>query len=1286
MSDYTSGKELKSYIETLRNKTNDMMDKSRQALSPLLDAQNKTLSETKTITSLITDINKLDTIENCVSPYEDLALTESHSNLFANSIIPSNAIIVSESRIILVDDGLLYLIDYDADLMKITNRSIHKMDGIWDICKDGAHITLVKGSDNTTPYIWLIPEYTDHLIMIYGDGLITEGELKYRSIPLPRECQIRDFKDSNHSIGMITDQFAFYFINNFNPLTDFFVENWEYVHTMFEMTCICDGNIYYLGAVKGEIYHLNTNSYSFEYVIDIYNERDYDAHFDAWYDNRDAYNPIIAMNYNRGRWTIVEKGNRLFSYAAWDELDTTLSGDLVSLELPADIYTAHITANKASSYDRIIIYGLDSELNAVAYSYRTSYEGIEKMDIDIAGVPQFTFIDIHYDRAVMLNLYEKVIAVEDYYDQDYIDEMVSNGTELSDLSHITLGMRVAAYEDFRYNFGSEFTPNFIPNCIVSGEDASIITGKCLATALYNIAITADQERWFFINIDPTIAINVQSIAYGNNTYVMCGLDTDHILISRNGYDWKGVMLPSGTMNLVSVTFNQIRNKFYIINHQGTMIISYDCNTQEITEIPILIDSIEKIIKITNLYHNIVITYETSDSVRKSCMTISNEYDINITNEFKDVSLYGLDGYVSDTMMLNDTTYMVFTTTEAYYDIEYSDIRKDAIIQCILQIPKTDPLFEQNVQIVDSSISHRYLDGFYNDTCNIAYFCDSVILSKSNDLYYLLHNDYRAPYDYITLCGKYRYIGTVCKQIAVHNNHIHKIHSIRDQFKNISYLMTSVEKEPMVRTSDVASNYMTSILYPYDIIEVTPPSDNTYTMGDKDTISIKISDQADEAGSIIYGDRYIKLNPNSRYGYMSEDGVSWIPLMLPNNRAGVWKDIAYGNGTYVILQYSNNLTSHIYFSNEVYPDQCTNWLSATIPSGTSGWYEVEYESGIFLSIATPSANMQGYIYSIDGSSWTWVGLDNTPTHIHRYIGNEICPYLLITTNGPAYLIDCANPTNPIKFYDPSSGSLQYKDMSLPLIQKLIGDNIYDNIFSPCHAIVQSIDQVSFIGKFDISTGTVESGDIQSIATLSENLNISRIYSFTDSNDYLISVYYDSSALNRIYILIDNFIPNVYVANEKTIKNLIIVDLPESINCDFGHPICYRDGKLLIGMTRTITIDMLVTIPSVVEGSFFIKAGDLHNQSLPFTPDHVFLFNGNSIKESSKFLLSEIHRDTDISLDGTSYRALTFFDNGGEVINHRVDSIDQIVTNGFIFMNETMNDRYINFTAIKENQYS
>lgn len=1289
MAIYTSGKELKDSVDELRNKTKEMLTSSREKLLPLLTVQNKSLSEFESMSSLITDINKLQVVDQCTSPYEDLNLSEFHSDLFANNVLPSDVIILNNNRIIFIDDGLLYITDYDEESTQIVNQRIYKIEAVWNLCKECSYVRLVKGQGkiNTEPYLWIVPSYSDYLIVIYGAGLSGSGDINHKIVELPRECKITDFKDGDGTIAMITDKFTYYYIENFDYMMTYYRTDWKCGYSHNELTCICDNNVKYLGSVKGDIYLFDTDTGAFNYVIDNFSEKDYFTHFDDYYINRDKYKPIIALGFHAGRWSLVVN-DTIYTTSVYDPEDKDLNSvdHFYPIQLPVSMSQAYIVANDLSDYDRSIVYGMDNNLNAVAFSFRSEDEEVIKIDIDSTTTPQFTFFSVSDHAAVMLNLYEEKVTIDSYYSQEFIDNMELNGDELYDLSHITLGMRIARYEGYEYTFEHEFTPNFIPNSIVSGEDATILIPKCNSDPIHNIALSVDQDHWFFLNIDPEVAINVQAIAYGNSTYVMCGLDSEFILVSTNGYQWRRITLHQ-KLDLVSITYNPIRKKFYMLPNNGGSVVVYDPESESVSTFQI--PKYENTIKIMSLYHNIIITYQDTEDV-KSIMTTSREYEAIDANPLKVISLYGMNGYIADAYTINDNAYLVYITNEQYYDSNvFSDIRNSAVIECVTQVSKTNALLDSPVQIVDSTIDHTYLNGYRNDVCNLTFFADSVFLSRSNPIYYLNHKDYRNPYEYINLCGKYRYIDTVCKQMAVHGKHIHKIHSYRNHFRNISYMMTTVEKEPMVKTSDVASSFVSSILYPHDIIETTPPSKNTFTLGDYHTLSVHLSEEESEPGPIILGkdDIYVRLNPSSMYGSISSDGNTWNPLMMPDSPTGVWKDIAYNRNTgyYAIICYFNSVSANIYYTNELYPDHNDNWLVGVVTKDgfpyENGWNEIESVGDYFVAISNIGLDNHSYIYSTIGDTWKMVTLPEAPLHIRKC--DKDGKHVIITTAKSAYLISATDIEKPVQFINANEEIQQYTDISIPYID-IINKAEYGyliRIETPWHAIAKLTNsEESVVGSINPSNH-----EFESIFSLDESTKLTNVYSFTDSLDYTISVFYDAFNVNKLYILVDNSLPNEYVVNDKSIKNLLEVEIPDGFVCNFNHLICYKNQKLVINGSRIMTIDLHITLPNMIEGCFYVDVEGMANQSLPFTPDHVFLFNANSPNEMSKFLLAEIHRDEFVKLDNAPCNSITLFDNGVAHVEERADVSTQIIENGFIFVNETMKDRYINFIAIKENQY-
>lgn len=100
-----------------------------------------------------------------------------------------------------------------------------------------------------------------------------------------------------------------------------------------------------------------------------------------------------------------------------------------------------------------------------------------------------------------------------------------------------------------------------------------------------------------------------------------------------------------------------------------------------------------------------------------------------------------------------------------------------------------------------------------------------------------------------------------------------------------------------------------------------------------------------------------LNNGNQIAY-SDDCVHWTSVGISDSSA--WRDLAYGNGTYVLTGVPlTNTTLYLKYSNNL-----TNWYNGT--QSTSGGFKITYGNGLFTQIALQ--NSAGG-YSSDGQSFT-----------------------------------------------------------------------------------------------------------------------------------------------------------------------------------------------------------------------------------------------------------------------------------------------------------------------------
>ena len=122
--------------------------------------------------------------------------------------------------------------------------------------------------------------------------------------------------------------------------------------------------------------------------------------------------------------------------------------------------------------------------------------------------------------------------------------------------------------------------------------------------------------------------------------------------------------------------------------------------------------------------------------------------------------------------------------------------------------------------------------------------------------------------------------------------------------------------------------------------------------------------------VCYGDKFVAVAQNGIYKLMySQDGETWIGDNSALSDTDGWKDIAYGNGTYVAVSTSAISTNPIRYST----DGGATWLAANQPplDVNNTWNGVCYGDGKFVAVSGGSASTDQIAYSTDGINWTSV---------------------------------------------------------------------------------------------------------------------------------------------------------------------------------------------------------------------------------------------------------------------------------------------------------------------------
>lgn len=1260
-----SGSEFHEKLLDLQEKTNKVISDSKAILEPMLTAQGATLSDGDDLSSIITDINKLKTIEHHINngDLEDMTFVE--PGLFSRTVLPSNVVMFSKTRSVFIEEGLLYIIDFDIDTLKIVNQRIYKIDPLWELA-DGNTLRLVKGDIG----IWAVPLQGNKIIGIYGDGLSGEGDIFYRNFTLWQDLEIHDFKEWNSCVAFISSENIYYRIDNIYELIDYGPESWLQYELLFNGSTICDGDIDYVASMNGEIYHLNLDTGEFKYVTDIKSEMDYENHMLDKKENPDDYLPILSLVKNGNRWSMIDKSNKLYTIESWTGND--FDEEFIIMELPVTLSQGTIIPNRSGSSERCIIFGFDDSYNAIALTFRTEFDSIEEISIGDDILPQLVSFAICDEGAVMIGLYEFTIKANDYFSEEEIDEY-----DLVDYNYTSMVMRMSAYTDYRYDFGPEFNPLFIPDQAASECNTTIITGKSAVSPLFNVAITDDHKHWDFVNISPDIAINVQDIASGDNTFVMAGLYSKYLLISNYGYDWERIQISDTEMSIISVAYNDFHNKFYALEYDGNRVVEFNPvdKSVRIIDIDIAGDVIEGE-KIMSFRHNLVMNFRVDDErITYITNSLENENDpfsegcsIKSNDIFMQNDEYaGIPAYVKDVFEVDDEVYVIYALEKQWDENGYSEYDRSLKTGLVMYYPK----YFREITCQDANINNT-VNQFvfpYDETQPITgmMYLNHIIIVHPQDKQYIASRGLsHAPMCYGgTRTGRYFGVVVNSKCGVTENGYIHLIQSHANKFTRIGYVMSSSQSYmPVVTNADLYHTKKAMQLQEYGMEESATEVDHN---GNIDVYNITYSKLQDvSCGPIIYGDRFVKLG-YSNIGYQSQDGINWTSFKMPNS--GQWRDIAYANGIYVAVLYMTNVYSEIWYSSDL-----VNWKKSNVLDLPYGWTRVISVLNTFILFAHTDNNFNGFVSSQNGIDWQITETPYPVTQASIVLVDTISSDFLIAIayawnkNGKMGLISIANDRNSteIEFQN----MLEGEDFSLPINSSLFAGVVVPQSGTNFYMLYAS-------GRI-FSTDSI--GNFIDAAQIAKN---PRAIAF--DNDYMSIVFIYSIGSSTAYISLSQINRN---AEDPADYNQLLtkIELPEPMTNDGDHNICYHDNKLYVGLSRPVIIDLVDTYPDIVEGSFLIGSGETHREELSFTPDHVFLFGAKTYSKSSKFLLAEIHNEDDVVIDGSEMSSITFYNNTLSSIGYRSDVGNKIITNGFTFVNNTLSDRHINFIAIKENHYT
>ena len=203
------------------------------------------------------------------------------------------------------------------------------------------------------------------------------------------------------------------------------------------------------------------------------------------------------------------------------------------------------------------------------------------------------------------------------------------------------------------------------------------------------------------------------------------------------------------------------------------------------------------------------------------------------------------------------------------------------------------------------------------------------------------------------------------------------------------------------------------------------------------------------------------------------------------------------------------------------------------------------------------------------------------------------------------------------------------------------------------------------------------DTNSVRTVNSIPHATVIKIYQLDNGLVCGIIGQSGSTNTLYISTDK--------PEFLFFNVSSVIFPEQIRFNNGNTTIVKDEKLMVSGKYIYTVDIGNDIGEFYEGSFYVESGRDIMINTPFIPDHVFISLAQSDNINSKYLYSEIHRTDIIELYGSIYNSITIFDGSEGHLIYRSDNATTILNNGFSFSNNTMNDRHLNFIAIKENRY-
>jgi hypothetical protein len=106
----------------------------------------------------------------------------------------------------------------------------------------------------------------------------------------------------------------------------------------------------------------------------------------------------------------------------------------------------------------------------------------------------------------------------------------------------------------------------------------------------------------------------------------------------------------------------------------------------------------------------------------------------------------------------------------------------------------------------------------------------------------------------------------------------------------------------------------------------------------------------------------------------EDATSYT--VFTGSNSNFIRDIAYGNGVYVVVGAQNVYTSKIYYSTNL-----SSWTEASHPSLIHGYQRVCFGNGVFVAAGNNNGGTGNYVaYSTDGITWNSTSVPNRATFL------------------------------------------------------------------------------------------------------------------------------------------------------------------------------------------------------------------------------------------------------------------------------------------------------------------